>query len=491
MAPPTVTPAGVVGGPVVPTRVTTQDLSRRYYGRGIDLRAIEAAIRSAEIGLMSDLTDLTGEAANNDPSLLSALGKRVLVVNDSPWRLDAARTMDAKDKQWALDMAAALTTVVKHIPRFLRTLRALMWGIYNGRSAAEIHWDRAPTFMSVGRARLSWIPVGLTWIHPRNLSFGPTREVRWIEPNSARGYFNTDGFALDDLPGKFLHWEPQLFNEQPEREGLGPRCAYWSFFKRFSWRMRMLLTELFGIPWRIITAGKDAIVGKDALRSAKAQAEALGAETTAVLEQGLDLEVVMPNGDTGQLFAMNGDDVDRQLTALILGNVGTTYGAPAGLNSNTVGVMKGEQNSIAKADLGELGEVMTDLLRWIVMVNQGPEAAHLLTPSFCLPGGDPPRDRKMDMDLAERASKVGVAVAQAQIREICDVRVPEPGEPLIEPPAAPTFGFGGDQPPAKKKPDAKDDGAVVDGEDDPVDPGDAEEEELAALRRLGLRFGGS
>jgi phage gp29-like protein len=236
---------------VVPRTMPTTALWRRNYGRGIDLSAIQNAISSAEVGLMADLTDLSTESSQTDPHLSSQMLKRIGAVATAPWNLDPARGPDT-DKALALEAQTVMHSVVRKIPSFTERIFDLGWALFDGRAAQEIHWA---SVLPIGKPpfQIRWLPVDLRWLHPRTLSFGPERELRVIDPTRDRGYFqNTDGFALDDYPGKFLQWMPRLFRELPEREGLAPRCLYWSFFKRFSWRYRMILTELFGIPWRIV-----------------------------------------------------------------------------------------------------------------------------------------------------------------------------------------------------------------------------------------------
>ena len=101
-----------------------------------------------------------------------------------------------------------------------------------------------PDFGSV-----NWMIKDLGWIHPRRLHFGPERELR-VYDDLVAGNFAEHGIALRDERLKFIHWTPQLFGDYPEREGLARRALYWSFFKRFSARERMILLELFGKPWR-------------------------------------------------------------------------------------------------------------------------------------------------------------------------------------------------------------------------------------------------
>ena len=443
---------------VWPREYPQTQLWRRYYGRGIDLVAIENAMRSAQVGLMGNITDLAHEVRGTDPHLVSVLGKRIGAITCAPRRLDPARGPDV-DLDLARDAVETVNLVLRKIPNFSNKLYTLAWALYFGRGALEIHWQPCTPF---GEApfTIKWMPVELRFIPQRNLSFGPERELRIIDPTRAQGYFrNTDGVAIRDYPGKFITWTPQLFGELPEREGLAPGALYWSFFKRFTWRMRMMLTELFGIPWRIVSAKEGATVGFDQLQSARAAAEALGAETTAQLAPGINLDVVMPKDTMSQFFGMTSQEVNAEMSKYVLGQTGTTDGGATGMASDMGKMMKGEQNEIATRDAGDLDEVLTDqLIRFIALVNWGPEAAELYRPQMVI-DVSPPRDRVSDLANAKTASSMGVPVSVAEVREIAGLRVPEEGEELVKPPASPIPGApgeGGDVPPPPPKPGASD-----------------------------------
>lgn len=421
---------------IISRRPPTSSVFRRYYGKGTDLAAIEAAVRSADVGRMADLTDLEGESLGFDPSMAGILtNKRLGPLSMLPLQFKPAEGEDI-DKEKAIDFANVVSRVVGRIPRMSQNVYDLAWGMWTGRAASEVQWTRA------AGTELKWVPTELRFIHPRNLSHGPERELRYIDPWNQRAYFTDEGIALRDVPGKFIDWMPRNFNEYPEREGLGPRCLYWTFFKRFSWRMRMLLTEIFGIPWRIVkpaSATLNAMVAQanaDQLKEAGDAMERLGAETTAVLGNGIEAEVIQPE-NKGELFGMTSEQVDAQIAKLILGNVGTTDGTKAGLNTNTVGVMKGGEETILQRDARGLGEeYKADLAYYIMLINYGQEAADLYTPKPVL-DASPSRDRKTEMDLAERAVKLSVPVAVKQVREIAQLEEPEKGDELVKAPAPP------------------------------------------------------
>lgn len=420
---------------IISRRPPQSSMFRRYYGKGTDMAAIENALRSAEVGRMADLCDLERESLNIDPHLAGIVSnKRIKPLSMLSRRCEPAIGEDI-DKDLADKYAKVVSRCIARIPRMSDCVTDMGWGLWDGRSSNEVTWSRAAGY------ELKWVPSEVKFIHPRNLSLGPERELRYIDPWASRAYFSEEGIALRDFPGKFIDWTPRNFGEYPEREGLGPRCLYWSFFKRFSWRQRMLLTELFGIPWRIVKASNQnnsfsTQPNADQLTAAGKSVEALGSETTAVIGAGIDVDIVTSEYK-GEIFGMTSDQVDAQMSKLVIGQTGTTDGARAGLNTNTVGVMKGEQDVIQEHDAKGLGEEMkADLAYYILLLNFGQEVADVYTPTVVF-DASPARDRRGEMDLAERAVRLSVPVTVKQVREIAQLAEPEDGDELVTAPAPP------------------------------------------------------
>lgn len=432
MAIPTVAPkvkASDLRLDVFPREVRTRWLYRRYYGRGIDLAAIENALRGAEVGLMADITDLAIEARQADPHLASVLQQRINPLVTAQRHVKAASSFDV-DKKKARDAATSMAAAIAMIPRWSAAIRRAAWALFFGRSAQELHWDVLPEPIGIAPFQIRWLPVEIRNIPPRHLSFGTQRDLKVIDPTRLRGYFQDEGDTLDDYPGKFLTWMPEIFNETREREGLAPPSMYWAFFKRFSWRMRMLLTEIFGIPWRVVKA-KDPTVGDDELDDAAKQAQRLGAETTAKLSPGIDLDVVTPPKDVGQLFSMSGDDIDKQMSKLVLTTSSTTDAQPTGLGANTTSTLRDEKILVNVTDADALAEELTEqMIFYIALVNWGPEAAQIYTPTYEL-DASLPKDRGKELDIVDKSVSMGISCSIDHARSVAGIPTPGPDEPLL------------------------------------------------------------
>lgn len=417
-----------------------KDSTRTRFGRAISLARIETALLLAHSGAMMQLTDLSRETVETDPHLASVLIKRFGAVSSLPYEIRPA-TGYGIDKARALFYATVAREQIQNLAHFRRMLRQLAWGLFDARSAIELFWSLVvgPADPKFGKVKIAVTESG--WIHPRRLSFGPNRELIVTEEKVATSTrFSSVGVVLDAVsPGKFIVWQPQLFGEYQEREGLAPRCMYWSFFKRFGQRDRMILLELFGKPWRIIEVDQESNASDDDLTAADDAADGLGAAYTARMPRGTKLNVIQPGRTAGQVHQEVITESDRQISKLVLGQTGTTDGVPAGLNSNQASVMQDEQLMILTSDAAELSEIIeTQLIDPIIMANFGPEALPH-APTFVL-RSDLPVDRVKELERLQSAVDVGLEISLAEAYEVSGFRQPERTEPIVrkdQPPTSP------------------------------------------------------
>ena len=419
----------------------TEVYNRIYQGRNLDLDRIENAVRWADTGVMAPLTDLSRETVRNDPTLASLLLKRFGNIRTVDWDL-AAASGSGVDEALAKEIADATRQALVRMSGLRQGFYDLCWSRFDGRSALEIDWGFAG-------GRHPWMPRGLHRIHPARLSLGPERELRVVERFRQVGYFHPIGPALRDVPGKFIWDLPSLFSDYQEREGLAPPSLYWSFFKRFSWRHRMVLTELFGIPWRIVEADKDAPTTPEGLASSLAAAESLGSTTAAAFPNGHRLRLEAPHPESGELFQMTAREVNDELAKLITLQTSLTDSRDTNRASSVTATA--QQDIVFQLDGNDVADrFQQQLVNVFVELNFGPDAlshAPVLTLRT-----QPARDRKAELDRVEKVLSFGVPVSEAEIREISGLRKPAADEPVVDglparvappsPPGAPPGGEG-------------------------------------------------
>ena len=434
---------------------------RPYWGRSLDLRAIESAIVGANAGLMSRMTDLSRETIMLDGHVNALLQKRLNRVAALDWDLQPASGPDI-DEVRAKERAQEVRENLEMIPNFRDRLMDLAWGNFDGRAASELEWFR------YGKA---WRVRDLHWIHPRRLSFGPERDLRVVEPQHQYGNFANMGFAVEAVPYKFVVFKPRLFGDYQEREGLAPRTLYWSFFSRLGKREQLELMEIFGKPWRImlpklgtpnVTPGTGNV---DAYQKAFEALTLLGASNTARMPPGVEVQVVQPGQGAGQVHDQVITDCRQVLTKMYLGGVATTEAVSTGLGSNIGNVHLSEEDLIIASDARRIAECLEDQLSdAIVIANYGPGEA-LYAPRFRI-RTDPPIDRKDEGERIKIGLAVGLRIAEQEARERLGFRDVRSDEPYLitfqrpvepgqqpPPPAAETVWPPGEAPPSGEVPD--------------------------------------
>lgn len=389
-------------------RADDRRASRRYFGRSLQPGHIEAAIYSASCGHMRDLTDLIYESKQLDPTFEALASKRVNAL--ASFGTEVVPSEDAADAESAGRLADAVRVMLRSIPWLSRSIRQLEWGTCFGRAAVEVVWRRT-------EGPIRWQPARLEWVHPRRLSLGPEREVRVRDDVFSGLGFEARGIDTREVPGKFLVSQPQLFGDYTEREGFGLRGVFWTFFKRFSWRERLELVELFGKPWRgVEVADGSRSISKEVLDQASEQVDQLGAGSTFRLPPGLKLVTVQPHPNTHEGHQALAQDANDELAKLILGQSRTTEAKSSGLNAGAEEVAQDSEFLILKSDGEHLSEVLTQQLCWpFIALNFGHDAM-ALAPRIRVPVERPP-DRSEEIKRTVAALQTGLPLKRDEVYE--------------------------------------------------------------------------
>ncbi len=437
-------------GPEVPREVMTNELfastldarqdTRRRFGRSISMDVIEGALRNAYRGSMRNLTDILRETVETDPHLGSILNKRFGSVANLPWDVQPASGTGI-DRDKAMFYAEVVRQQLKNMSTLRKNLGQLAWALFDGRACLELQWVELQPGLGASSPQFGMTSIAveqMDWIHPRRISFGSNRELR-INPENVQfgGSFANTGIDVRSIPGKFIWWTPQLFSEYPEREGLGIKCMYWSFFKRFAARERMILSELYGKPWRIVTVDPESAAGADELLAAEEIVDALGSSYTARMPRGTKLEVVSPGRNAGQVHAEIIEESDKQNSKLVLGQTGTTDAVPAGLNSNQANVMQDEQLGVLINDAAQLSEVIEQFLTNRIIIENFGELEVTHAPVFRL-RADIPADRVSELARLDAALKTGLSISRDEAYETSGFSIPDPDEVTIQMQQPPT-----------------------------------------------------
>jgi phage gp29-like protein len=417
--------------------------TRRYYGRALTPEAIEQTIVMADNGYMRDLTDLTYEATRIDPHFSMCDGKRLRAVAAIKPKVIPAEG-GGIDPARATLYADVVRQQIAWIPNWRQVLLRLNFAHKHGRGAAEKVWKQNPA-----GSQVKWRIDHINWIHPRRLSFGPDRELR-VRDDLWGGYgFEPRGLALRDYPYKFLAFTPQLFDEYPEREGYGPRGLYFSFFKRFTTRERLILMEVFGRPWRIISALDGASLTTEQLTEAAKAIDAASANATGVAPKGTKIDTNQPGQGAGVVHKDILQDSDDQLSKLILGEVRTSDAKPGALGSSAEQVALEVQSEVKAQDCWNCSDLLTEqFARDVIALNYGNDALDHC-PRIELPYEAPP-DRTVEIERTTKAFSIGLPLKVDEVYERIGFTKPGPGDETVQ--QAPQAGLSGAPPAPEAEP---------------------------------------
>lgn len=430
--------AGVLGRHLFAEQIPRAENERPHYGKLLDLQRIDFALRSAERGRMMLITDIAREQLTYDGHLSAVLQKRLNRVGALTWDVVPA-TGESINQGKAELYAAFVRAQLEALPRFRDALVKLAWAVFDGRAASELDWQYTNG---------CWNVVGLNWIHPRRLSFGPHRDVRVIDTRQDLGEFRGDhGFPLTEVPFKFCVYTPQLFCDYPEREGLAIRTLYWSYFGRCGVRERNLLQEVFGRPWRVVKPIPESAVAfnDEGGKAAYDAVQRLGHHNTAKLPQGWDLDIIQPFTGAGQVSSDIISHSEKVQSKLVLGSTGTTDAVSTGLGSSIGDAHLSEEDLLIATDAWRLFETVEDAVTdAIIAVNFGPgEVDH--APRF-VPRTEPPISREEEGNRLQKALDLGLRVSVEEAQEKLGVQEIRDGQPYLVKVQRPA-GFGQLAPP--------------------------------------------
>lgn len=411
--------ASVFGGEIPLT-----EMNRRYFGRDLTPQHIEQCIRNAELGYMRDLTDLQYEAMKIDPHFSMVVAKRLRALASIKPQVVPA-TGDGIDPKRAQQYADVVRQQLAWIPNLRSNITRLNWAHCHGRAALEKVWRENPA-----GSQVQWRLDSLNWIHPRRLSFGPERELRVVDAGFAGGFCRV-GFELRSVAFKFISFTPQQFNDYPEREGFGPRGLYFSFFKRFSWRERLILLEVFGKPWRIVYTDDPAQVQQETLDEAAISADAMGANATGVMPPGVKADVKSPDNAAGMIHKDVIAECNDEISKLVLATTRTADAKPSALGSAGDEIGQEEQSSIFAADGWSLSDVLSEQLAVdIIALNFGPEAIDH-APCIEIPYEVEP-SRGIEIDRTVKVFGMGQPLKRSEFYERVGFTEPHPDDDVVQ-----------------------------------------------------------
>jgi SPP1 gp7 family putative phage head morphogenesis protein len=403
---------------------------RPFFGTGLTPARIESAVQCANDGLLQDLTDIAQEQLCYDPHLASLLGKRIGRIGTAPWDFTPAQGTGV-DKKYALAAAALMRSQFQAVPSLSQAFEDLAWAHWDGRGALENHLER------IG---YGWRIAEFGWVHPRRLALGKRREIRLVEGYGTFG-FESDGIGIEDIWAKFTTLKPRLFNDYPEREGLLRRAIFWSFHKRFAARERAIIIELLRHGRQLLKEKDDnkRQYSETELEAHADRLDGMNTGSTGYIPSGLDYVNTDIDSEATSGHEKMIDSIDRQLSKLVLGGIGTTDEVKGGgLGAKTSETHQEEQQHIYDRDGVRIAErFQLCAVRPMMTLNKqrlgiaSDDDVLALAPLLSL-RTQKPEDREALLEQAKLFLDCGASVALDELRQRTGFRKPDKDEAILQ-----------------------------------------------------------
>ncbi len=315
----------------------------------------------------------------------------------------------------AEDVAAAdLVREVIGRDAFADELIDVLDAVGKGFSATEILWETTEG---------QWRPLELVWRDPKWFRFADVdgRTLLMKDP---------DG-DLPLAPHQWIVHHAKAKSGLPIRGGIA-RAAAWSYlFKSFTLKDWAIFCEAYGQPLRLGKWSEGASEAeKDKLFEAVSN---IGSDFAAIIPASMTMEFVQ-SSITGslELYERRAEWIDRQVSKVVLGQVGTTDAVAGGY---AVGkVHDGVREDIERADARQLAATLNrDLARPLVDLNLGPRRVY---PKIRIGRPDEVDTDKLVTNV-DKLVRLGLRVGASTMRDKLGLPDPAPDEEVLAVPSPP------------------------------------------------------
>ena len=203
-------------------------------------------------------------------------------------------------------------------PAFQDELFDILDATGKGFSATEIIWDTSER---------QWMPSELKWRHPTWFTFD---KVTYDELR-----LRADAGDEELKPYQWIVHRAKAKSGLTIRGGLARICAWSFFFKNFTAKDWAIFVEAYGQPLRLGKYGPGATETDKAtlLRAVRS----IGSDYAAIVPQGMAIDFVEASlTGNHELYEKRSEYLDRQVSKVVLGQVGTTDAVAGGFSGNKI-----------------------------------------------------------------------------------------------------------------------------------------------------------
>lgn len=457
------------------TEWTILDHAAAHWGAAMTIASVTSALRDYEYGYRETWADLLSELLEGDPHAHAVLKKCYSTIANAKFQIEPPELEDERDQHNAGVIADSVRATIQAIPNWRASVFQLVWGHFSGASALETLWGFD----------------GAEW-YVRKMLHVPTRRIDlddFFRPYLSNGAART-GVLFEDHPGKFLVYLPVVTGDVPTREGLGRIIAFYMAFKRWGVRDYLSYCERYGKPTPLATykTGRDH-ADEDDVALCENVVEGLGRGTMpgAWIPDTLTLDFADAASGSGSTSGKDRtvhqsliDLCNAEISKAVLGNTLTTEVGSTGGNRSLGETQAKDQLENIAAIAKQIDEVITyNLVRWIVRLNFGEDAADKYCPQY-VTKLEAPDDLKQASEVLETLVNIGLEVKRSDVHARFGWPMPQDGDDVLAKAPATVMPITEqeDKPEVQEDPADDDDNPEDEGEDeDAPDDGTDDDEE--------------
>ncbi len=387
-------------------------------GTSLTPQQLVAIFRAAEVGNPMEQCDLFEDLIETDGHLRSVIAARTLAVAGKKWQMKAGgpRPIDTTAAEM-LEAALRKTNFADLVAHLLNTR-------YFGYSASEIVWE------SVGGT------IVPTWFI--NV---PCRRFRFDEFDRPRLITEKNFEGLELQVGQWVFGK-NTTSQITARSGLMRTAAWFSLFKRYSWRDWIVYAEKYGIPlaigkWQEGATEEDKAALEEAVHDIGTAGQVTMSENTEI-----EIREASEGGDSTNLHSSIVKEANKEISKLITGSTLTVeQGSPG---SFALGEVHADRSyDLVRSDERFVGRrIDRDVAMPFLEFNGLQDAA---IPKLIIHISK--NEGLARVKETETLWNMGLALDTEQLREEHNLRAPPTPDRVLPPPLAPA------PPPVQGNPD--------------------------------------
>ncbi|OGP61830.1 MAG: hypothetical protein A2V67_04910 [Deltaproteobacteria bacterium RBG_13_61_14] len=394
--------------------IKLQDRWSSYSAAALTPAKVAGVIRNLKRGQVTEYFDILDDIYDLDSRIGAGLLQRCLAVAGLAWDVLPPLGADEEDPGIQAQVKFA-ANAISSIPHFHQTLNELNDAVYRGLAIGELLWA-----IRDGQAVVERIEIR------------PPRKFI-LDKNEDLKIFNAKDLEGDPIPEHKFILHTVTRQGSLLRAGLGIKLLWLYLFKSWTLKDWVSFAEAYGFPLRI---------GK---YPNEATPEQIAVLTKAIISLATDMGCVIPQGmdisfqeaqryGSVQVYDRLINLCNEEITIIITGQTLTTSTPAEGGGTRAQGqVHASVRQDYLEADCMNLQETLSyDLVRPIIIFNFGPQKAY---PRFKL-HFEPAEDLMQMANMLQILVGAGTKIPQSYVYERFNLPEPEPGEPVLERPAA-------------------------------------------------------